>query len=283
MTLPAGAGTLAAPKYPPETIAMLRRLISLLLVVFAIAGPVRAEDTKTTLTLAVAANMATCIEAIDAEFIRRHPGLEIKVATGASGNFFAQIRNGAPFEVFVSADMDFPRKLVEAGLADGKTFRPYAVGRLALWTNTPGINPGRGRALFGADYVKKIAIANPDTAPYGRAAMAALENLGVISVAKDKLVTGESVAQAVQFVQTGAAEIGFVPYSMVSTPPLKGVGQYVAMPAGSYPPIEQGVVVTARGAGNPLAAEFVAFMGSEIARAMLEESGYGLPGDAAAK
>lgn len=253
---------------------MLRRLIPLLLLACSFAG--RADAPAGSLTMAVAANMAVCVEALNAEFKRAHPGAELKVATGASGNFFAQIKNGAPFELFISADMDYPRKLVEAGLAQGETLRPYAYGRLALWTNTPGINPGRGRTVLTAESTTKIAIANPETAPYGRAAMEALQKLEVLEAAKPKLVVGESVSQAVQFVQSGNAEIGFVPYSLLVVPPLKGVGLYILLPAGSYTPIAQGVVVTQKGAGNPLAKAYLDFLGSETAHAILEANGYAL-------
>lgn len=259
--------------------AAMRRLFAPLFVFFALAA--QAGEAPKTLTLAVAANMAACVEALDAEFAKQHPGVAIKVATGSSGNFFAQIRNGAPFEVFISADMDYPRKLVAAGLAQGDTLRLYALGRLALWTNTPGINPGRGRTVFTAASTTRIAIANPETAPYGRAAMIAMQNLNVADAAKDKLVIGESVAQAVQFVQTGNAEIGLVPYSLLIAPPLKGVGIYILLPGGSYPLIEQGAVVTQKGAANPLAKAYAEFLGSDAARAILEENGYEMPAAAA--
>ncbi|GAC1631142.1 MAG: molybdate ABC transporter substrate-binding protein [Nevskia sp.] len=226
--------------------------------------------------------MAVCVESLNAEFAKRHPGVELKVATGASGNFYAQISNGAPFEVFISADMDFPRKLVDAGLAERDTLRPYAYGRLALWTNTPGINPGRGRTVFTAVSTTKIAIANPETAPYGRAAMEAMESLNVAEAAKPKLVLGENVAQTIQYVQTGSAEIGLVPYSLLIVPPLKGVGIYILLPGASYSPIEQGAVVTKQGAANPLAKAYVEFLGSDAAKAILDANGYAQPEAAAA-
>ena len=253
---------------------MLRRLLPLLLVFTTLST--RADGASGSLTMAVAANMAVCVEALNAEFKHSHPDAELKVATGASGNFFAQIKNGAPFELFISADMDYPRKLVEAGLAQRDTLKPYAWGRLALWTTTPGINPGRGRTVLTAESTTKVAIANPDTAPYGRAAIEALKKLEVLDAVKPKLVVGESVAQAVQFVQSGNAEIGFVPYSLLVVPPLKGVGLYILLPAGSYTPIAQGVVVTQKGAGNPLAKAYLDFLGSDIAKAILEENGYAL-------
>lgn len=258
---------------------MSRLLTVILLALATFAAGAEAPS----LTLAVASNMSACIERLDAEFIKQHPGVEIKVATGASGNFFAQISNGAPFEVFISADMDYPRKLVAAGLAEADTLRPYALGRLALWTNTPGINPGRGRIVFTAASTNKIAIANPDTAPYGRAAIEALDRLGVLATAKTKLVIGENVAQAAQFVQSGNADVGLVPYSLLVVPPLKGVGLYILLPGGVYSPIEQGAVVTHKGSSNPLARAYLSFLGSDAARSIIEDSGYALPDAGAGK
>jgi len=258
---------------------MLRHLLAISLALAALNS--RAGAPAPTLSMAVAANMAVCVESLNAEFVMLHPGVEMKVSTGASGNFFAQIKNGAPFEVFISADMDYPRKLIDAGLAERDSLTLYALGRLALWTNTPGINPGRGRTVFKAESTTKIAIANPDTAPYGRAAMEAMEKLNVLEAAKPKLVIGENVAQAVQFVQSGNAEIGLVPYSLLVVPPLKGVGIYVLLPGASYAPIEQGAVVTQKGAANPLAKAYIEFLKSDAAKAILEENGYALPEPAA--
>lgn len=235
-----------------------------------------------TLNLAVAANMSDCVDALDAEFLKQAPGATLKVSTGASGVFYAQIKNGAPFDVFISADMDFPRKLTAEGEAQAETLKPYAYGRLALWTTVPGINPGRGWMLLVADYVKKIAIANPDTAPYGRAAMAVFEHLGFTERVKDKLVIGENIAQALQFTQTGNADLGFVAYSQLLRPSLRGVGVYVLLPENSYPPIEQGAVVTRHGKDNPLAARYLKFLAAPEAREILTRFGYGLPeGEAA--
>lgn len=251
----------------------MRRLIAAILSLACLAA--RAD--ASTLTQAVAANMSVCVEALNAEFAKTHPGIQFKTATGSSGNFYAQISNGAPFEVFVSADMDYPRKLVAAGFAQRDTLRRYALGRLALWTNTDGINPGRGRTVFVSPSTTKIAIANPDTAPYGRAAIEAMQKLQVADLVKDKLVIGDSVAQTVQYVQSRNAEIGLVPYSLLVVPPLKGVGLYIVLPGGSYTPIEQGAVVTNRGAANPLAKAYVDFLGSDAAKKILEDNGYALP------
>jgi molybdate transport system substrate-binding protein len=245
---------------------------------FALSATAQAEaPPPATLNIAVAADMAHCVEALDAAFSAQHPEVELKVATGASGDFFAQIKNGAPFEVFLSADMDYPRQLVKAGLANAKSLKPYALGRLALWTTTPGINPGRGRTVLTAASTMKIAIANPETSPYGRAAMMAVERLGVADAVKGKLVVGESVAQAAQFVQSGNAEIGFIPYSLLIVPPLKDVGIYILLPGGTYPEILQGAVVTQKGAKNPLAKAYVDFLGSAEARAIFEANGYEAP------
>jgi molybdate transport system substrate-binding protein len=214
---------------------------------------------------------------LDAAFESQHPGATVKVSTGASGNFFAQIRNGAPFEVFVSADMDFPQKLIEAKLADPATLSHYIDGRLALWTTNPKVDLSKGFGVLATPIVHKIAIANPDLAPYGRAAKAVLEKERLADKVKDKLVVGENISQTLQFVQTGNADAGFVAFSLLKAPSLKGVGRYELLPDGSYPAIAQGAVVTQKGAANPLAAAYVTFLTSPAAQKIFADYGYAAP------
>jgi molybdate transport system substrate-binding protein len=241
-----------------------------------LAANAHAEDTQT-LTVAAAANLAAVILPLDAAFEAQHPGTTVKVSTGASGNFFAQIKNGAPFEVFVSADMDFPKKLVEAKLADPATLTHYIDGRLALWTTNPKVDLSRGFGVLATPVVHKIAIANPDLAPYGRAAQAVLAKENLSEKVKDKLVIGENITQTLQFVQTGNADAGFVAFSLLKAPQLQGVGRYELLPDGSYPAIAQGAVVTQKGAGNPLAAAYVTFLSSLAAQKIFADYGYAPP------
>jgi len=234
------------------------------------------------LLVAAASDLGYCIDELVGAYRKTAPDVEPKVSLGASGNFFAQIRNGAPFEVFLSADMDYPRELGKLGAADGKTLAPYAVGRIALWSLDPRIDPARGLAALVSDArIARVAIANPVTAPYGRAAKAALERDGLWQALQPKLVIGENIAQTAQFVQTGNAQAGIVSFATLHAPKLQGVGRYALVPANGLAPIEQGAIVTRAGAANPHAAGFVRFLSSPEARAILARNGFSLPAGAA--
>lgn len=233
--------------------------------------------TAAPLLVAAASDLAYCIDELATAFRKQAPEAEIKISTGASGNFFAQIRNGAPFHVFLSADMMYPTQLAKAGAADGATLRPYAIGRIVLWTTDPRFDPSQGLALLRDARVTRIAIANPDTAPYGRAAKAALVRDKLWEAVQPRLVIGENIAQTAQFVQTGNAQLGIVSLATLRSPKMAGVGRYHLISNAGVPQIEQGAIVTAAGSKEPLAARFVRFLGSPKARAILERHGFGLP------
>lgn len=250
---------------------LLPLLLTLLL---TLALPARAG----TLLIAAASDLACCMDELSAAFRKEEPGTQLKISIGASGNFFAQIKNGAPFDVFMSADMDYPRALAREGGADGASLVPYAVGRLAVWSLDARLDPGQGMKIFADPRVTKVAIANPDVAPYGRAARAALVHHGVWDAVQGKLVIGENVAQTAQFVQTGNAQLGIVSLATVLSPRMKGVGRYYPVPEQGIAPIEQGAVVTKHGWNNPMAPRFLRFLRSPAARAILTRSGFGVPG-----
>ena len=237
------------------------------------AGPAMAAP----LLVAAASDLAYCIDDLAAAFRKEVPGAEVKVSTGASGNFFAQIRHGAPFHVFMSADMLYPTQLARVGAADGASLRPYAIGRIVLWTTDARFDVSQGLPLLRDPRVARIAIGNPDTAPYGRAAKAALERDKLWEAVQPRLVIGENIAQAAQFVQTGNAQLGIVSLATVRSPRMAGVGRYHLIGDAGVPPIEQGAIVTRAGSKEPLAARFVRFLGSPPARAILERNGFGLP------
>ncbi|MDB5745276.1 MAG: Molybdate transporter substrate-binding protein [Massilia sp.] len=230
------------------------------------------------LLVAAASDLGYCIDELVGAYRKTAPDAELKVSLGASGNFFAQIRNGAPFGVFLSADMDYPRQLAGLGAADGATLAPYATGRIALWSTDPRIDPARGLAsLVRDERVLRVAIANPVTAPYGRAAKALLERDGLWAAVQPKLVVGENIAQTAQFVQTGNAQLGIVSFSTLHATRLKGVGRYALVPHARLAPIEQGAIVTRAGANHPHAARFLRFLASNEARAILARNGFDLP------
>jgi molybdate transport system substrate-binding protein len=229
-----------------------------------------------TLLVAAASDLTHCIDELATAFRQNAPGAELKVTVGASGNFFAQIKNGAPYEVFLSADMRYPSQLASEGAADGATLSTYAIGRVALWTTDPRFDLSQGMRVLADARVTRVAIANPDVAPYGRAAKSALQQFGFWDTVKDKLVIGENIAQTAQFVQTGNAQIGLVSYATVLAPNVKGKGSYYLVPEGGTS-IEQGAIVTRRGHDNPLAGRFIQFLHSQPARAIFLRHGFGLP------
>ncbi len=255
---------------------MRRTIAALLLAAAAGSASAGAAPTPGSLTVAAAANLKLAMEELRSAFEAARPGTHVVVTTGASGAFFAQIRNGAPFDLFFSADREHPRKLVEAGLADREVV--YALGKLVVWTprGSP-VDLARGGLRALADpALKKIAIANPALAPYGRAALAALESEGVLAAVRDRLVFGESVSQAAGFAQSGAADAAVLPASLALSPAL-AAGNVTPVPPGAYPPIEQSAVVLAGAREPALARAFLDFVAGSGGGAILLRHGYGLP------
>ena len=228
------------------------------------------------LAVAAAANLVYVLEPLNAAFARSEPGVTVTREIGASGSLVAQIENGAPFDVFLSADLDFPRKLVQAGGAQGSSVAVFAIGKLVLWTTRPGLDLSSVAAVVRDPGVKRLAIANPQTAPYGRAALEALAKLGLSAEARPKLVTGENITQTAQYVFSGNVDAGFVALSLVLSPKLRDKGRWIEVPAGLYAPIEQGSVLTNRGASNPAARRYLDFLRSAEARRIFAKFGYGL-------
>jgi molybdate transport system substrate-binding protein len=237
-------------------------------------GSAHAADS---LTVAAAADLSLCLDDLNAAFRQGHPGVEVKATTGSSGNFLAQIKNGAPFDVFLSADMSYPRELVKDGQAEESSLTLYATGHLVLWSTNPKVDVSRGLAVLNTDAVKKFAIANPDVAPYGRAARAALQSAGLWDQLQSKLVSGENIAQTAQFVQSGNVDAGIVALSLVKAPKMAGVGRYTPIAEDQYPRLEQGGVITAHGKDNPAARAYIEFLRSPAARAVLDKYGFLLP------
>lgn len=254
---------------------MTRLALCIMLALFPSAGTRAAEK----VSVAAAANLVYALDALNAGFKRTASEVTLTATTGASGNLFAQIKNGAPFDVFLSADTEYPAAMIDAGLGDAGTLRTFATGRLVLWTTRAGVDPSDLAAAVRAAMVKKIALAQPKIAPYGRAAQAALEMLGAWRDVQPKLVFGESVSQTAQFVQTGNADLGFVAMSLVLSPALANKGRWKEVPAEMYAAIslDHAGVLTKRGAANPAAKRYLEFLGSEAAKKILREFGYGIP------
>ena len=234
-----------------------------------------------TLSIAAAADLQFALEEVSHEFQAEHPGLVPQIVYGSSGNFYAQIQNHAPFDIFLSADLEYPRRLADQELALPDSIFTYAVGRLVVWVpaNSPLDVERLQMQVFDDPAVQHIAIANPQHAPYGRAAEAALRQAGVYDRIAGKLVKAENIAQTLQFVQSGSAEVGLVALSLASAPSVRGQGRYWEVPLYSYPRLWQGGVILHRAAESQSAAEFREFMMGDEGRAILSKYGFSLPSD----
>jgi molybdate transport system substrate-binding protein len=258
-------------------LSALRRFVLIAAALAVLRLPPAAAASQPAVAVAAASNLVYALAALDAEFVRANPNVKVTSMTGASGSLVAQIRNGAPYDVFLSADLDFAQKLIQGGGAPASSLRTFAFGRLVLWTTKPGLDLGSLAALVRNPAVQKLAIANPESAPYGLAAMQVLEKLHLQAAAQSKLVRGENISQTAEFVETGNADAGLVALSLVLSPKLKDRGHWQEVPAEWYAPLGQAAVLTARGAANPTAQAYLDFLGSPAAGKILEQFGYRLP------
>jgi molybdate transport system substrate-binding protein len=240
-----------------------------LLLALALTVSCARRPAGSTLTVAAAADLQFALDRIAGPFRAAHPGVDLRVVYGSSGNFYNQIRNGAPFDLFLSADIEYPRRLA----SKPDTVFTYAVGRIVVWV--PPKSPIDPKNALKNSRLTHLAIANPEHAPYGRAAEAALRSLGRYDALRPKLVLGENIAQTFQFVQTGAADAGIVAKSLVLAPQVRGEGRYWEVPQELYPVLEQGGIILR---DKSLAREFRDALLSPDAKRALSEFGFGLPG-----
>ena len=252
---------------------MIRVMIALCLFVITGVNVAVAEE----ITIAAAADLNFVFRELVAEY-EKSTGDRVRLSLGSSGNFYAQIQNGAPFDLYFSADIAYPRKLEEAGLTVPGSLYPYAVGRIVLWAGKDSrLDLSKGLEILREPTIKKIAIANPKHAPYGRAAVAAMEHAQVYDRVKDKLVLGENISQAAQFVESGAADVGIIALSLALAPPMQAAGHYWEIPADSYPPLEQGAVILMGGKNQERAKAFLAFVQGAEGQAMMKRYGFIVP------
>ncbi|MDD3838496.1 MAG: molybdate ABC transporter substrate-binding protein [Phenylobacterium sp.] len=244
----------------PVLAAIHAALLFLMVPIAALAGETR---------VAVAANFTEPAKEIAARF-EANTGHKAVLSFGSSGQFFAQIANGAPFEVFLSADVERPQKAEAGGLAVAGTRFTYATGRLVLWSKDPRLVDPRGAVLSKGGF-EKIAIADPKAAPYGLAAVESMRKLGVYERLSPKVVTGSSITQAYQFVDTGAAELGFVALSQVVS---HKEGSRWIVPATNHTPIDQQAVLLKPGADSAAAKAFLQFLKGPEAKAIIRRYGY---------
>jgi molybdate transport system substrate-binding protein len=248
---------------------MFARILSILIAALFVQPAVAAE-----VSVAVAANFTAPMNAIAVEFAR-DTGHVAKPAFGGTGKFYAQIRNGAPFQVLLAADDETPAKLAQEGLADPASRFTYAIGTLVLWSAKPGVVDAKGEVLKKGQF-NKLALANPKLAPYGKAALEVLTGMSLQDSLAPKFVQGENIAQTWQFASTGNAELGFVALSQVMKDGRIASGSSWIVPSKLHTPIRQDAVILTSGKGNPAAEALVKYLKSDKAKAIIRGYGYDL-------
>lgn len=229
--------------------------------------------------VAAASDLEFALEDVRAALAETDPPVDLRISYGSSGTFFQQLSNGAPFDVFLSADASYPAALAEAGLASSEDVFPYAVGRLVVWVAADSpLDVSEGLAVLADPRVRKVAIANPEHAPYGQAAVAAMTSAGVYEAVEDRLVLGENVAQAAEFAASGNADAGVFALSLALAPQLAERGRYGEVPLDSFPRLDQGGVILGSAADRAAALRLRDFLTSPEGVAILERYGFYLPG-----
>jgi len=254
---------------------MIKRILSavVLLAVLLGSGISRAQE----ITVAAASDLQFAFQEVATRF-QHDSGMSVKLIFGSSGNFFTQIQNGAPFDLFFSADSEYPKKLEAAGLAEPGTVYEYAIGKIVLWIPKDStLDLNRGLAVLRDAKVKKIAIANPEHAPYGRAAVAALQHEKIYDNVRDKFVLGENISQTASFVVSGSADIGIVALSLALAPSMKERGRYVEIPGEDYPPIRQAAMILASSKQKAAARQLLDYVKSPAIIELLKSYGFSLP------
>jgi len=251
----------------------------LLSCVLALGLPGRAQTRPTQVAVAAAGDLRGVLEELKGGFEAGHPGIQLQLSFGASGSLTAQIQQGAPFDVFLSADEGFPQQLQKAGLAAAQDSFRYATGSLTLWVRkdlAPNFAKDGLRVLFNPA-IQKISTANPQTAPYGRAAEAALRQVGIYEQVKPRLVFADNIAQAAQFLQAGSAEAGLISASQATNPALRATGVIWTVPAETYPVLRQAGLILQRSTCREQAQAFRTYLTGAEGQAILARHGFAKP------
>jgi molybdate transport system substrate-binding protein len=252
---------------------MIRVIIALCMFVITGVNFAVAEE----ITIAAASDLSFAFREIVTEY-EKTTGNHVRLTLGSSGNFYAQIQNGAPFDLYFSADIAYPRKLEEAGLTVPGSLYQYAIGRIVIWTGHESrIDVTQGFEALREPTVKKIAIANPKHAPYGRAAVAAMEYFKVYNQVKDKLILGENISQAAQFIESGACDIGIIALSLAIAPAMKSKGTYWEIPAEAHPSLEQGAVILKSSKQQESAKQFLEIIKGPQGQEIMKRYGFTSP------
>ena len=231
-----------------------------------------------TITIAAAADLKFAMDELVGDFKKTNPDAQVDVVYGSSGNFFSQINQGAPYDLFFSADITYPQQLVTAGLAASDA-KPYAYGRIVLWSGNMDASRMTLESLTDPK-ITRIAIANPQHAPYGKRAQEALQAAALWDKIQPKLIYGENIAQTAQFVESGNAQVGIIALSLAVNLELASKGGYWLIPEKLHQPLEQAYIITKRAQNNALARRFADFMDSKAARTVMIKYGFVLPGEA---
>ena len=254
------------------------RLFALWLCICLWTAPVRAADV---VMVAAAADLTFAFQAVAAKF-QQQTNTTMRISYGSSGNFFSQIKNGAPYDIFFSADVNYPKKLEAEGLVEPGSLYEYAAGKLVIWVPAASkLAIARGVSVLLNPSIHKIAIANPQHAPYGRAAMAAMRQAGIYDQIKNKIVLGENISQTAQFVESGNADVGIIALSLAMAPAMKSRGRYFEIPSNDYPLIIQGAVILKAGHHKGEALRLLRFLKQPAGVALMEGYGFALPGEVA--
>jgi molybdate transport system substrate-binding protein len=252
---------------------MIRKLIQALTACALLSQSCTAQD----LTVAAAADLQSAMQDIVGQF-QKQTGKPVSVIYGSSGNFFQQIQNGAPFDIFFSANLDYPKKLEAAGLTEAGSYYQYGEGKIVVWVRKDsGLDINSGLHALLDPSIKKIAVANPQHAPYGQAAVAALQKEGIYDKVKDKFVRGENISQTASFVVSGSADVGIVALSLALSINMKDKGRYAEVPASDYPPIEQACVILSSSRNKEAARGFLAFIKTAAVADTLTRYGFEVP------
>lgn len=258
---------------------MKTRILCVGVLVWGLFGSTLQNSTAAAEELAVAAASALnwAIKEAAAKF-EAASGAKVNLSIGSSGNLYSQIRNDVPFDLYFSSDIGYPKKLEEAGLTEPGTLYRYAVGRLVLWVPKESrLDIQKGMELLRNSGINKVAIPNPKHAPYGRAAVSALNHFQIYDAVKDKLAIAENASQAAKFVESGAADIGMIALSLALAPDMKPAGRYWEVPSEAYPVLEQGAVVLKQSRNRHLANRFLEFMKGPEGLEIMRRYGFSLP------
>ena len=249
-----------------------RALICVMVVFFAQLSGGQASSARRILRIAAAADLQPVLPRLLAEF-EGQTGIHAEASYQSSATLATQILNGAPFDLFLAADISFPQRVIAAGLSEETAPIAYARGTLVLWARNNGRFHSLSMDSLKDPALKSLAIANPEHAPYGRAAQAALQHLGLYDALRPKLVIGENIAQTAQYVESGNAELGLISLTSAVTAHLSASGHYVSVPEDAYPPILQGAVILKHSGGTPSAHRFIDFLASAPVQQQLEAGG----------